>query len=1481
MKSKKQGAKRRPVLPYRRIFPRLTAAAFACSLCMWMPHPVSAGDIEGANVVQGSATIAAGIDPSITNITASDRAIIEYQQFNISSQNTVNFIQPSATSSVLNRIVGNSPSTLNGTLNANGQVYFVNPAGVYFGPNSVINAGRFHAAAGNITNQDFNAGIMRFTATGALVNDGTITANEGVTLVGQTVTNNGSIVAANGLVSLSSGDTEYIADGDSRVLVKVDSLSANGQSRASESDVDGTGVANNGTIEADEVIFSSGDVYSLAIKNSGTVTADENVTIASGGDVENTGTIEAGNDVKISGDFATLAAGSIHAGNVASIKVNHFQLGGDLSAGKEIYLDPTTLNVVDDNAGVDQITNDQIVGDLNAGTDVTLAADEVITVDAAITTTQNKTATLALNDENGGADLTINLNAPITLKSKQTLTGEGATVSVGANGKVGNGIDVASDGGNVNLAAATYDEDVIVDKPVTLNGANAGISAVDGVRGAESVIDGNMTITSDNVTVDGIELTNFRYNGIFMQALNNVTITNSLFTSPDTGTSAAGAIIIQPVIDQAGTVTVDGVNITNNKFDIPAANSSTTGIRFTMHKTYGGNDYFINYDNVNIADNEFVTPYRSIWSATPTAYFHINNLDITANNFHDSGTALNLGNMDATSSITGNNFENLSSAMVVHFREVGAQISGNQFNNVSGSGIYFFDDTWFPTTSEGASVTGNTFTNVGRHIYSASDLVDTTAMIAENGFDKMVFASSSDNIFGTIQSAVDGATAGDTVTVSDGTYVENVTIDKALSLVSENGYTTTTIQGDGAGSELATIVIGADDVQLGDLGKGFTIIGLNGNGAVEKAAVYLDGAMDNINIIGNDIVANGDYGLLSLYGAAVTNTTIDSNIFSGKTFEGENPGGAGFSEQFNVGNNVPRQLVAFNGGAGSSNDNIVFTSNQITGVAGGLNDSNAEQGNTLVTIDAINSTVTGNTFAGTTARYGAALRVRGAGDATITGNTFDSSNMGVNNAQIYAQMATINGVDSFAGLAAVNTFDRGAYIVGSANGASLNTSIKNTVNGSSDGDTIQVLQGEYDEGKIDVANDGITILGANAGLTPGDATRGEESTLTGSFRVAGDSFTVDGMTILGGVSNGGDVTTIDIVGATSGHLIQNNILTGSNGASDRVIVSGYNAVDFTIINNDISGGVNGMYINPTDGTVTIANNTIHDNVVGVASDGVSNITIRNNFFVNNSLEGIGASNVGTNFIVTENSFDLSASDATIFNHGGTENAILADSNFMGSADPAVFTVEGNVELTNLLVSEVDDAPDTYGFQPTLNASNGVSNDIASNGGTNNTPQPGNNPNGPQGDGGGGVTDNSNVPFSMQMALNENATGSGANANPELAQQLDELFDSFLENQLDAFQLALNDTYSDYMANASADASMDVRMAGFYNVTQQNDKLTTQFKELMVMIESVEKLAKSLGLDEAEARAMLFEKVKPANMSVAEFGALVNAYRSQQ
>ena len=55
--------------------------------------------------------------------------------------------------------------------------------------------------------------------------------------------------------------------------------------------------------------------------------------------------------------------------------------------------------------------------------------------------------------------------------------------------------------------------------------------------------------------------------------------------------------------------------------------------------------------------------------------------------------------------------------------------------------------------------------------------------------------------------------------------------------------------------------------------------------------------------------------------------------------------------------------------------NITFTNNQITGTAGGVN-GDGQQGNTLVTIDAANPTITGNDFAGFTNRFATQLRVR-------------------------------------------------------------------------------------------------------------------------------------------------------------------------------------------------------------------------------------------------------------------------------------------------------------------------------------------------------------------------------------------------------------------------------------------------------------------------------------------------------------------------
>ena len=53
---------------------------------------------------------------SVLTIRAADRTIINYRRFDVGSGETVRFIQPSATSRVLNRITSSTPSKIDGTV---------------------------------------------------------------------------------------------------------------------------------------------------------------------------------------------------------------------------------------------------------------------------------------------------------------------------------------------------------------------------------------------------------------------------------------------------------------------------------------------------------------------------------------------------------------------------------------------------------------------------------------------------------------------------------------------------------------------------------------------------------------------------------------------------------------------------------------------------------------------------------------------------------------------------------------------------------------------------------------------------------------------------------------------------------------------------------------------------------------------------------------------------------------------------------------------------------------------------------------------------------------------------------------------------------------------------------------------------------------------------------------------------------------------
>ena len=181
---------------------------------------------QGGVVSAGSASIAQA--PDSTTITQnSQRAAVDWQSFNVGSRAQVQFVQPSASSIALNRVVSPDPSVIAGRINANGQIVLINQSGVVFANGSQVNAESVVVSTSNVANKDFMAGHLIFSGPpnpGAeIINDGKITArNAGlVGLVAPQVANNGVITATLGQVELA-GATAFTLDLYGDRLISLD-----------------------------------------------------------------------------------------------------------------------------------------------------------------------------------------------------------------------------------------------------------------------------------------------------------------------------------------------------------------------------------------------------------------------------------------------------------------------------------------------------------------------------------------------------------------------------------------------------------------------------------------------------------------------------------------------------------------------------------------------------------------------------------------------------------------------------------------------------------------------------------------------------------------------------------------------------------------------------------------------------------------------------------------------------------------------------------------------------------------------------------------------------------------------------------------------------------------------------------------------------------------------------------------------------------
>lgn len=265
---------------------------------------------QGGQVAAGAAEIAAS-QAEMAIHQATQNAVINWNSFNIGAGERVNIYQPNAQAALLNRVIGNNPSEIFGTLSANGRVFLVNPAGVLFAPGAQVDAGSIVASTMNITNADFMAGKYAFVGTptdGKIINRASLIAkNEGtVALLGKDVVNEGVIVARKGAAVLAAGEAVSLDfNGDGKVSV-VPTKAAMEQA-----------VTNKGLVEADGgLVFMSaatGDALTRSAVN------QEGIVRASSLD-------GAAGSVRMTANDVRLASGSVT--DVSGAKAGTVEIGG-------------------------------------------------------------------------------------------------------------------------------------------------------------------------------------------------------------------------------------------------------------------------------------------------------------------------------------------------------------------------------------------------------------------------------------------------------------------------------------------------------------------------------------------------------------------------------------------------------------------------------------------------------------------------------------------------------------------------------------------------------------------------------------------------------------------------------------------------------------------------------------------------------------------------------------------------------------------------------------------------------------------------------------------------------------------------------------------------------------------------------------------------------------------------------------------------
>ena len=296
-------------------------------------------------------------------------------------------------------------------------------------------------------------------------------------------------------------------------------------------------------------------------------------------------------------------------------------------------------------------------------------------------------------------------------------------------------IDAADNGETVLVHPGTYEEYILIDKPLTVKSTD---------RAEETIIDGigfryMVRIYSSDVTFEGFTVTNPTYEG-----------------GADASGILIGAYLVEPV---------DNVHILNNI--VKAVRNGTSG----TPSTYGAT-------GINIG--------RAPLSNVVVSGNTIENIKNPKGGASDHTCGINVWDGAENVVISNNTISDIKYNGILLEYANQVQVV---YNTVTGSKVGIAIRPWEGVTVTNVTVQGNTFQNNAVQVRDNAEVLDILNVVTNNTFDRAVIVETASYlpfIWSSIQDAIDNASPDDNVLVYPGMYEEQIIINKSLTLEGED-----------------------------------------------------------------------------------------------------------------------------------------------------------------------------------------------------------------------------------------------------------------------------------------------------------------------------------------------------------------------------------------------------------------------------------------------------------------------------------------------------------------------------------------------------------------------------------------------------------------------------------------------------------------------------------------------------------------------